>query len=137
MADVLFNPHAERAHARVQVTVILEHMFTPAEFEEDPTLREELEADITAECGKMGKVDKVISIQPVTLISLDTLHFYTYSPVCEYHGRPQNSSSCCPERVKDEHRNVAISMWPSSAMHLMILQCTAVMRHLLYASSPC
>ncbi len=43
----------------MQVTVILEHMFAPTEFEEDPTLREELEDDITAECGKMGKVDKV------------------------------------------------------------------------------
>ena len=47
--------------ASLQVTVVLEHMFLPAEFEEEPTLREELEDDITAECGKMGKVDKVRS----------------------------------------------------------------------------
>lgn len=59
---MLRRVHSERDCAWVQVTVILEHMFTPAEFEGDPTLREELEDDITAECGKMGKVDKVIPV---------------------------------------------------------------------------
>lgn len=57
--------------------MILERMFTPAEFEEDPTLREELEDDISAECGKMGKVDKVILIQAVILIALGSLHLLT------------------------------------------------------------
>lgn len=68
MADAICNPRSEHAYAWSQVTVILERMFTPAEFEEDPTLREELEDDITAECGKMGKVDKVILILPVILV---------------------------------------------------------------------
>ena len=43
----------------LQVTVILEHMFTPAEMEEEPTLREDLEDDIKTECTKMGPVEKV------------------------------------------------------------------------------
>jgi len=43
----------------VQVTVILRNMFHPDEFLENPFYKEELEADIRSECGKLGKVDKV------------------------------------------------------------------------------
>ena len=43
----------------VQVTVILLHLFDPAELQEQADLEKELESDITSECGKMGPVQKV------------------------------------------------------------------------------
>lgn len=43
----------------VQVTVILKHMFTPTELEEEPALKDDLEVDVTTECAKVGAVDKV------------------------------------------------------------------------------
>ena len=43
----------------VQVTVVLKHMFHPDEFLEEPTLREDLEADIVTECARLGAIDKV------------------------------------------------------------------------------
>ena len=45
--------------ARLQVTVILKHMFRPEEFEIEPELKEALDADITSECTKLGKIEKV------------------------------------------------------------------------------
>ena len=47
-----------------QVTVILKHVFAPAEFEQEPTLKTDLEADMASECAKLGPVDKVFL--PVT-----------------------------------------------------------------------
>ena len=43
----------------MQVTVVLKHMFAPADLVEEPTLKDDLEADILAECTKLGPVDKV------------------------------------------------------------------------------
>ena len=43
----------------MQVTVILKHVFTPAELEEEPTMKTDLEADMASECNKLGPVDKV------------------------------------------------------------------------------
>lgn len=43
----------------VQVTVILKHMFTPDELIEEPSLKDDLVTDVTAECATMGAVDKV------------------------------------------------------------------------------
>ena len=45
--------------ACLQVTVILKHMFRPEEFEIEPELKEALDADITSECTKLGKIEKV------------------------------------------------------------------------------
>lgn len=42
-----------------QVTVILKHVFAPAELEQEPTMKTDLEADMTSECAKLGPVDKV------------------------------------------------------------------------------
>jgi hypothetical protein len=42
-----------------QVTVVLKHMFSPAELLEEPSLKEDLETDTLAECTKLGPVDKV------------------------------------------------------------------------------
>lgn len=42
-----------------QVTVILKHMFHPNELMEEPSTMKDLETDITAECAKLGAVDKV------------------------------------------------------------------------------
>ncbi|PSC73552.1 Splicing factor U2AF-associated 2 [Micractinium conductrix] len=42
-----------------EVTVILKNMFHPDEFIENPFYKEELETDLKAECGKLGKVDKL------------------------------------------------------------------------------
>lgn len=42
-----------------QITVILRNMFSPDEFITTPGYKEELEGDLKAECGKVGKVDKV------------------------------------------------------------------------------
>ena len=39
--------------------MILKNMFDPADVVEDPFFREELERDITAECAKLGAIDKV------------------------------------------------------------------------------
>lgn len=43
----------------LQVTVILENLFEPNQFYEDPNLRGDLEADIVSECNKFGPVEKV------------------------------------------------------------------------------
>ena len=37
-----------------KTTVVLRHMFHPSEFEEDFTLREQLDDDVTAETAKLG-----------------------------------------------------------------------------------
>ena len=42
-----------------QVTVILKHVFAPAELEQEPTMKTDLEADMASECAKLGPVDKV------------------------------------------------------------------------------
>lgn len=42
-----------------QVTVVLRNVFQPDDFEAEPALREELEADMLSECAKLGAVDKV------------------------------------------------------------------------------
>ena len=42
-----------------QVTVVLCNVFQPDDFEAEPALREELEADMLSECAKLGAVDKV------------------------------------------------------------------------------
>eukprot|EP00884_Botryococcus_braunii_P010462 jgi/Botrbrau1/19417/Bobra.0338s0044.1 len=42
-----------------EVTVILENLFHPDQFLEDPNLRGDLEADVRSECNKLGPVDKV------------------------------------------------------------------------------
>ncbi len=39
-----------------QITVVLHHMFHPDDFLEDVSLAAELEEDLNAECGKLGKV---------------------------------------------------------------------------------
>ena len=44
----------------MQVTVILKHVFSPAELEEEPTMKTDLEADMASECAKLGPVDKVL-----------------------------------------------------------------------------
>jgi len=41
------------------MTVILKHMFTRDELVADPSLVEDLEADVLAECSKSGPVEKV------------------------------------------------------------------------------
>lgn len=41
------------------MTVILKHVFSPAELEEEPTMKTDLEADMASECNKLGPVDKV------------------------------------------------------------------------------
>ena len=46
----------EGAHA--QVTVVLRNVFHPSEFEAEPTLHAELQADMLKECTKLGAVDK-------------------------------------------------------------------------------
>uniref|UniRef100_A0A0E0DFP9 RRM domain-containing protein n=1 Tax=Oryza meridionalis TaxID=40149 RepID=A0A0E0DFP9_9ORYZ len=43
----------------IPTTVILRHMFTPAELRADETLLPELEADVREECMKLGPVDNV------------------------------------------------------------------------------
>ena len=43
-----------------QVTVILKHVFVPAELEQEPTMKTDLEADMASECAKLGPVDKVL-----------------------------------------------------------------------------
>ncbi len=42
----------------MQVTVVIKHMFHPDEFAADPSYKAELESDVTAECAKLGPVDK-------------------------------------------------------------------------------
>lgn len=39
--------------------VVLEGMFTPADFEQDPDFGDDLEADVAAECGKCGEIEKL------------------------------------------------------------------------------
>ena len=39
--------------------MVLKHMFRPEEFLENFTLSEELEEDVTAECKKLGAIEKV------------------------------------------------------------------------------
>lgn len=56
----------------VQVTVILKHMFTPSELEEEPALKDDLEVDVTTECAKVGAVDKVSRL---SLIEASTYNF--------------------------------------------------------------
>ncbi|CAO2837473.1 unnamed protein product [Amaranthus hypochondriacus] len=43
----------------IPATVVLSNMFAPAEMREDPSLRDELEADVREECVKLGPVDSV------------------------------------------------------------------------------
>ncbi len=49
----------DRGRRAPQVTVVLRNVFQPDDFEADPALREELEADMLSECAKLGAVDKV------------------------------------------------------------------------------
>jgi len=39
--------------------VVLEGMFTPADFEQDPDFGDELETDVAAECAKCGEIEKL------------------------------------------------------------------------------
>ena len=41
------------------MTVVLRNVFHPDDFVADPTLRQDLEADMLSECAKLGAVDKV------------------------------------------------------------------------------
>lgn len=43
---------------RAQVTVVLRNVFHPSEFEAEPALHAELQADMLKECTKLGAVDK-------------------------------------------------------------------------------
>lgn len=43
----------------IPATVILRHMFTPAEMRSDANLRSELEADVQEECAKLGPVESI------------------------------------------------------------------------------
>lgn len=45
--------------SKAQVTVILKRMFHPDELLADASAKAELEADVLAECNKLGPVDKV------------------------------------------------------------------------------
>ena len=53
------QPAADRGSRRSQVTVVLKHMFSPAELLEEPSLKDDLETDTLAECTKLGPVEKV------------------------------------------------------------------------------
>ena len=53
-----------------QVTVILKHVFSPAELEEEPTMKTDLEADMASECAKLGPVDKVYLLPPISFAVL-------------------------------------------------------------------
>ena len=59
-ADKLLGWHGvdEKVKAEL-VTVVLRNMFHPNEFLGQPGMAEELEADVKAECSKMGAVEKV------------------------------------------------------------------------------
>ena len=46
------------------MTVILKHVFSPAELEEEPTMKTDLEADMASECNRLGPVDKVDLLAP-------------------------------------------------------------------------
>ena len=52
-----------RCPTRAQVTVVIKGMFEPDEFIENPLYKEELEADLRAECGKLGRIDKVCDVE--------------------------------------------------------------------------
>ena len=41
------------------MTVVLRNVFHPDDFVAEPTLRQDLEADMLSECAKLGAVDKV------------------------------------------------------------------------------
>ncbi|KAK9292103.1 hypothetical protein L1049_020061 [Liquidambar formosana] len=47
------------AKLSIPVTIVLRHMFTPAEMRSDENLRSELEADIEEECLKLGPLESV------------------------------------------------------------------------------
>lgn len=47
------------AKVSIPVTIVLSHMFTPAELRSDETLLPELEADVREECMKLGPVESV------------------------------------------------------------------------------
>ncbi|XP_010278734.1 PREDICTED: splicing factor U2AF-associated protein 2 isoform X2 [Nelumbo nucifera] len=47
------------AKLSIPATVVLRHMFTPAEMRSDADLRSELEADVKEECVKLGPVDLI------------------------------------------------------------------------------
>jgi hypothetical protein len=49
----------------VQVTVVLKHLFTPDEAAEaGSSFATEMEADVTAECKKLGTIEKVSTATP-------------------------------------------------------------------------
>jgi len=48
-----------RLQGQPPLTVVLKGMFTRDEVVADPALPEELEADVAAECAKMGQLEKV------------------------------------------------------------------------------
>ncbi|KAJ4836478.1 hypothetical protein Tsubulata_043928 [Turnera subulata] len=47
------------AKVSIPATVVLRHMFTPAEMRADESLCSELEVDVKEECGKLGPVDSI------------------------------------------------------------------------------
>lgn len=53
-------PQYEQEKARTSKVVILKHMFTLAELEEDPAALLEIKEDIREECDKLGEVTNVI-----------------------------------------------------------------------------
>jgi hypothetical protein len=56
----------------VQVTVVLKHMFHPDELMAEPSMKDDLEADITSECTKLGPIDKARG-SPLSLNGLKAL----------------------------------------------------------------
>ncbi|XP_058094313.1 splicing factor U2AF-associated protein 2 isoform X1 [Magnolia sinica] len=47
------------AKLKIPATIVLRHMFTPAELRSDASLRSELEADVEEECNKLGPVESI------------------------------------------------------------------------------
>ena len=43
----------------VPIAIVLRHMFTRGEVVEDPTVLQDLHADVSEECAKFGPIEKV------------------------------------------------------------------------------
>jgi HIV Tat-specific factor 1 len=60
LADWDDDDYSEKAHKRWSKVVILRHMFTLKELEEDPAALIELKQDVREECEKIGEVTNVV-----------------------------------------------------------------------------
>ena len=60
LADWDDNDYPQQTHGRWAKVVILRHMFTLQELEEDPKALIELKEDVREECGKIGEVTNVV-----------------------------------------------------------------------------